>query len=91
MQADKDVILQLSKDKSKKSESGKDNINIRANMYPFSKEYLSYIESLKNKLVTEEENYKNLNIQFNDLKLENENLNEKVKKLEKELKELTEK
>ena len=237
MQVDKDIILQLSKDKSKKSESGKDNINIRANMYPFSKEYLSYIEtlttyeiaaiildnqewiksrkikettysyhrgdiimvnlgatnygyelayyhpvivwenlttsvlvipctstpkkdnpyiviadenhgfknkttimldkvrmidkrrikgnkkggivgklsknkieeirdlllssyfsetvkyieSLKNKLATEEENYKNLNIQFNDLKLENENLNEKVKKLEKELKELTEK
>lgn len=54
-------------------------------------ETVKYIESLKNKLVIEEENYKNLNIQFDDLKLENENLNEKVKKLEKELKELTEK
>lgn len=46
MRIDKDIILQLSKDKSKKSEDGKDNINIRANMYPFSKEFLSYIETL---------------------------------------------
>lgn len=46
MQVDKNTILTLSKDKTKKSEFGKDNLDIRANMYPFSKEFLGYIETL---------------------------------------------
>lgn len=46
MQVDKNIILTLSKDKTKKSELGKDNLDIRDNMYPFSKEFLGYIETL---------------------------------------------
>lgn len=34
MQVDKNTISTLSKDKTKKSELGKDNLDIRANMYP---------------------------------------------------------
>lgn len=39
-------LLSLSKDKSKRNELGKDNLDIKANMYPFIKDYTTYIETL---------------------------------------------
>lgn len=46
MKIDIQTIKILSKDKKKRIEEGKKNQDIKSNMYPFSKEFLSYLESL---------------------------------------------
>lgn len=46
MELDLKTIISLSKDKSKRKELGRDNIDIKASMYPFIKNYTSYIETL---------------------------------------------
>lgn len=46
MQIDLKKLIDLSRDKNKRKELGKNNIDIRSNMYPFIKDYTSYIENL---------------------------------------------
>lgn len=46
MQIDLKKLIVLSKDKNKRKELGKNNIDIKSNIYPFIKDYTSYIENL---------------------------------------------